>query len=194
MPFHPEELSTATWRDLAKSLKKGAPGSLGHPITLPQAQALLANTLGYPHWSALIRNAHGSASPEEQLEKFTQDLERQFGSLAAKEGWSFYVDGDVRNIFTAEELSAVDGLLSFWLILAFAGKAMPRGVRLHLDPQSLAGLSMLPVSLPQQEWDDLKKAVIQAAQALGKDPASRDLSTQLQPVVLKYSQAHGYGD
>lgn len=194
MPFHPEELSAATLRDLAKNLKKGAQDSLGHPIKLSQAQALLATTFGYPHWSALISHAHNGATPQQQLEKFAQGLEKQFERLMAKEGWAFYTDGDIECVFTAEELSAVDGLLSFWLILAFDGKDMPEGVRFHLDPQSLAALSMLPVSLPQREWDDLKKAVIQAAQALGKDPASRDVSRHLKPVILKYSRLHGgYG-
>lgn len=192
MPFHPKELSAITLRDLAKNLKRGAPDSLGHPITLTQAQALLAHTLGYPRWSALIASAHSGASPQAQLEKFAQDLEKQFEQMMVKQGWSFYVNGDENDVFTAEELSAVDGLLSFWLVLAFEGKDMPGEVRFSVDPTSLAGFSLQPVSLPQQGWESLKKAVMKTALAMGNDPNSRDLEVQLTPVMVKFAQANGY--
>jgi hypothetical protein len=48
--FHPENLHLSTLKGWAKKLCAAAPETLGRPIALNQAQALIAKALSYPDW------------------------------------------------------------------------------------------------------------------------------------------------
>ena len=57
MPFHPESLTKACLKDLAKNLQKGASDAIGHRLKLAQAQELLARALGHATWNDALSRA-----------------------------------------------------------------------------------------------------------------------------------------
>ena len=162
MAFHPQSLSHACLKDLAKNLQKGAQTTLNHPIRLSQAQELLARTLGHPDWKTAVATCQAprhspepclaekavpvppptlikkeGVVPTQAVKRFSQSLENAF----TEEALSGFYSGDIHLV--PEELFAADGVL---LLFMFLSGRPASGLRFVTCDKALLGILLVDVS------------------------------------------------
>ena len=181
MPFHPESLTKACLKDLAKNLQKGAPDAIWHRIKLSQAQELLVRSLGHASWNDALSRAltnHTPPPPPETskplvaaheyrppvIHPSARGLSEVAISYTPIRPGSIVTSRENCLGLTKEEVLCVDGMLPLLIFLACSDYL--DAFEFISDRQALTGWTLQAHSLFNESHDSFGSELLQCVQAI----------------------------